>query len=94
MEDVTSRVLEGVTEDMDAAKRDAIINANITEINAEAVKGTHYRSAVRPFFMGNQYFLIVSEVFGASGLEPAAMAGSFRRAVEMAEKMIRNSTRS
>jgi len=63
MEDVTDRVLKGVTDDMDKEKRDAIINANITAINAEAVKGTNYQSAVRPFFLGNQYFLIVNEVF-------------------------------
>ena len=63
MEDVTSRVLNGVTDDMDKEKRDALINANITAINAEAVRGTHYASAVRPFFLGNQYFLIVNEVF-------------------------------
>lgn len=63
MEDVTDRVLKGVTDDMDKEKRDAIINANITAINSEAVKGTHYQSAVRPFFLGNQYFLLVNEVF-------------------------------
>lgn len=63
MEDVTDRVLKGVTDDMDREKRDAVINANITAINAEAVKGTRYQSAVRPFFLGNQYFLIVNEVF-------------------------------
>ena len=63
MEDVTDRVLRGVTDDMDKEKRDAIINANITAINAEAVKGTNYQSAVRPFFLGNQYFLLVNEVF-------------------------------
>ncbi len=63
MEDVTDRVLEGVTDDMDKEKRDAVINANITAINTEAVRGTHYKSAVRPFFLGNQYFLIVDEVF-------------------------------
>ncbi len=63
MEDVTARVLNGVTDGMDKEKRDALINANITAINAEAVRGTHYASAVRPFFLGNQYFLIVNEVF-------------------------------
>ncbi|HZM13537.1 MAG TPA: S46 family peptidase, partial [Bacteroidales bacterium] len=63
MEDVTKKVLEGVTEDMDAEKREALINANITAINAEAVRGTHYTSMVMPFFLGNQYFLIVNEVF-------------------------------
>ncbi|HRW26379.1 MAG TPA: S46 family peptidase [Bacteroidales bacterium] len=63
MEDVTDRVLQGVTDNMESEKREAIINANITAINAEAVKGTHYLSAVRPFYLGNQYFLIVNEVF-------------------------------
>jgi len=63
MEDVTDKVLNGVTDDMDKNKRDEIINANIAAINAEAVRGNNYRSAVRPFFLGNQYFLIVNEVF-------------------------------
>ncbi|MFZ2287934.1 MAG: S46 family peptidase [Bacteroidales bacterium] len=63
MEDVTDRVLEGVTEEMDKDKREATVNANITAISSEAVKGTHYLAAVRPFFLGNQYFLIVNEVF-------------------------------
>lgn len=63
MEDVTEKVLKGVTDDMDSEKRQAVINANITAINEEARKGTHYLSAVRPFFLGNQYFLIVNEVF-------------------------------
>ena len=63
MEDVTGRVLEGVTDDMGKEKREATINANITAINTEATRGTHYLSAVRPFFLGNQYFLIVNEVF-------------------------------
>lgn len=63
MEDVTDRVLEGVTDGMEREKRAAVINANITAINTEATRGTHYLSAVRPFFLGNQYFLIVNEVF-------------------------------
>ena len=63
MEDVTEKVLEGVTDNMDKDDREEIINANIVSINAEAVKGTRYLSMVRPFFLGNQYFLIVNEVF-------------------------------
>jgi hypothetical protein len=63
MEDVTDKVLEGVTDGMDAVKREAVINANITSINTEAVRDTHYQAMVRPFFHGNQYFLIVNEVF-------------------------------
>lgn len=63
MEDVTDAALDGVTDDMDDDTRESVINANITEITEKAVRGTHYRAAVRPFFQGNQYFLIVNEVF-------------------------------
>lgn len=63
MEDVTEKVMKGVTDNMPKDDREAIINANITAINTEAVKGTHYLSMVRPFFLGNQYFLMVNEVF-------------------------------
>ncbi|MCJ7820662.1 MAG: S46 family peptidase, partial [Bacteroidales bacterium] len=63
MEDVTAKVLEGVTDDMSNDDREALINANIVEINTEAIRGTQYVSFVRPFFLGNQYFLIVNEVF-------------------------------
>ncbi|HUW94109.1 MAG TPA: S46 family peptidase [Bacteroidales bacterium] len=63
MEDVTEKVLEGVTDNMTKDDREAIINANIKAINTEAVNGTHFLSMVRPFFLGNQYFLIVNEVF-------------------------------
>jgi hypothetical protein len=76
MEDVTGKVLEGVTDDMDAEKREALINANITAINAEAVRGNHYTSMVMPFFLGNQYFLIVNEVFPdvrLAGAPPSAI---------------------
>lgn len=63
MEDVTDKAFNGVTDGMDPEKREAVINANIKTINEEAVKGTHYLAMVRPFFLGNQYFLIVNEVF-------------------------------
>lgn len=63
MEDVTDKVLKGVSDNMAKEDREALINANITAINTEAVKGTHYLSMVRPFFLGNQYFLMVNEVF-------------------------------
>lgn len=81
MEDVTDKVLKGVTDDMDKEKRDEIINANITAINEEAVRGTHYRSSVRPFFLGNQYFLIVNEIFRDVRLvgaprQPSASSGA------------------
>ncbi|MGB8491151.1 MAG: S46 family peptidase [Bacteroidales bacterium] len=63
MEDVTTRVLTGVDDNMDQALRDSIISSNIDRIRSKAVEGTEYTAAVRPFYMGNQYFLFVNEIF-------------------------------
>ncbi len=63
MEDVTGKVLEGVTDNMEPDERDKLISSRITEIQQKAVEGTGYRAIVRPFYMGNQYFLFVNETF-------------------------------
>ncbi len=63
MEDVTSQVLEGVTDDMAERDRDAKVKLNIANITAAAVEGTHYKAIIKPFYYGNQYFMYVNEVF-------------------------------
>ncbi len=63
MEDVTATVLKGSANIQDPAERNRLIGVNIAAIVAEAVKDTHYSASVRPFFMGNQYFLFVYEIF-------------------------------
>jgi hypothetical protein len=63
MEDVTEKVLAGVTEGMVDSDRDKIIKANISEITKSAIEGTGYSAAVKPFYMGKQYFLFVNESF-------------------------------
>jgi hypothetical protein len=63
MEDVTTGVLAGVTPQMGAEEREKLIAANINNIRAKAVEGTWYTAYVRPFYMGNQYFLFVNETF-------------------------------
>ncbi|MBP5677179.1 MAG: S46 family peptidase [Bacteroidales bacterium] len=63
MEDVTAKVLDGVTDGMDEETRDGIIKANITVVSDEAVKGTHYKAVIKPFYYGNQYFMYINEVF-------------------------------
>ncbi|MCU4156972.1 S46 family peptidase [Carboxylicivirga sp. A043] len=63
MEDVTERVLEGVKEDMTTDERNKVIGTNIKAIKEEAVKDTHYKAVLKPFFHGNQYFLFVNEIF-------------------------------
>ncbi len=63
MEDVTERVLGSVTEEMNADERNKIIAKNIKAIKEEAIKDTHYKAVLKPFFQGNQYFLFVNEIF-------------------------------
>ena len=63
MEDVTSQVLQGVTDNMSEADRTKVIDKNIEKITAKAVKGTHYKAVVKPFYYGNQYFMYINEVF-------------------------------
>ena len=63
MEDVTEKVLNGVNDIMEQVERDRIINANILEIRNAATKGTGYSASVKPFYMGNQYFLFVNETY-------------------------------
>ncbi len=63
MEDVTTQVLEGISPDATESERNAIIERNIAKITANAVKGTHYKAIIKPFYYGNQYFMYVNEVF-------------------------------
>lgn len=63
MEDVTEKVLEGVTSEMNQIQRTQIIRQQIEKIEKEAVLGTKYEGRVRPFYYGNQYYLFVSETF-------------------------------
>lgn len=63
MEDVTSQVTANVTPSMtDQERRQAIHHVRDSLANA-ATKDTHYKASVDSFYGGNQYFLIVYEVF-------------------------------
>lgn len=63
MEDITAKVLNGITDGMDKDARDRLISANSDEIRKSAVEGSGYSASIRPFYMGNQYFLMVYETF-------------------------------
>jgi hypothetical protein len=79
MEDVTDKVLSGITDEMESIDREKIISSNIENIQKKAVEGTGYKSMVRPFFMGNQYFLFVNETFSDIRLvgAPPSAIGKF-----------------
>jgi hypothetical protein len=63
MEDVTEKVMMGVSETMNDTERDKQIRSNIAAITKIAIEGTVYTASVRPFYMGKQYFLFVNESF-------------------------------
>jgi len=63
IDDVTARVLGKVTAEMTEAARREAIQAESSAIAAEAIKGTHYNARVQPFYGGNQYFLLIYEVY-------------------------------
>jgi hypothetical protein len=63
MEEVTDKVMNGVTDSLSDAERDKIMTSNISEITKQATEGTGYTAYVRPFYMGKQYFLFVNEIF-------------------------------
>lgn len=63
IEDVTEKVLDGVTDGMSEQDRNNIINSARREIAAEATKDTHYNAQVSSFFGGNNFYLLVYEVY-------------------------------
>jgi hypothetical protein len=63
IEDVTKAVLSGVSEGMSPEEQQAKIAANIKQLVADAVLGTHYEAEIKPFNYGNDYYLIVKEIF-------------------------------
>jgi len=63
MEDVTAKVLAGVQTGMDEETRDSLINVNSRNIIKEAQKDNHYQAMIKPFYVGNEYYLFVNEVF-------------------------------
>jgi len=63
MEDVTEKILENVTDKMTEQQRSAKIKEAISKIEKEASEKGKYRANVKEFFGGNEFYLMVYEVF-------------------------------
>lgn len=63
MEDVTDRVLSGLSAGMTEDERKGAINAAGNALAAEVMREGTYKAVVRPFNYGNSYFLIVTRTF-------------------------------
>lgn len=63
MEDVTKAALVGVTENMEPRIRQSIIDKNINKIKESAEIAEYEEVAIRPFFKGNQYYMMVTVTY-------------------------------
>ena len=63
IEDVTDKVVSQLTENLSSDERKLRIKQISKELSDEAVKGTHYKAYVKPFFEGNEFYLFIKEVF-------------------------------
>jgi len=63
IDDVTSLVFQGITDEMDEAAKMKLINQNIQKATKSVQKEEWQDSNVKSFFKGNQYLLFVTEKF-------------------------------
>ncbi|MFK5857419.1 MAG: S46 family peptidase [Bacteroidota bacterium] len=63
MRDVTDSVLMGVDDGMPMRERKNVIKANMKMMVANFEKNSKYKAAIKPFFKGNQYYMMITEVF-------------------------------
>jgi hypothetical protein len=79
IEDVTTQVLNGVTEDMTEREKQSTISKNSNGIEAQVEKKTWQDTKIKSFYKGNQYFLFVTERFNDIRLvgAPPSSIGKF-----------------
>ncbi len=63
IDDVTKAVLFGVNPTDDPTARMTTIRKNVAQLVKDATTGTHYEAEIKPFNYGNDYYIIVKEIF-------------------------------
>ena len=63
IDDVTQDVLSSLNPGMTEKERDSKIKSACAVLEKKAIEGTHYTATVKPFFNGNQYYLMLQETF-------------------------------
>lgn len=63
IEDVTTQVLNGVTDEMSTKEKQSKIDSNSSQINKAVSKEEWQKSKIKAFYKGNQYFLFITETF-------------------------------
>jgi hypothetical protein len=63
IENVTTIVNDGITTDLDSETANRMRADAIKTITAKAIEGTLYKAVVKPFYYGNEYYMIVSKTY-------------------------------
>lgn len=63
MENVTDRIIVGLADTLNDKYRDSIINIRIKNLVKGYEYTTKYDAAIKPYFYGNQYWVILSETY-------------------------------
>ena len=63
MRDVTDSILMGVDDNTPMSERNILIKINITSVIANFESDSKYKAAIKPFFQGNKYYMMITETF-------------------------------
>lgn len=63
MSDVTAQMLAGINDTMTESERGKVLAKNEKEIIKKETEGNDYQVLIRNFFAGNEYYMVVYEVF-------------------------------
>ena len=63
MEDVTDKILQGVSDTMTVRRRNELINSNISQLEKAVADSTGLKAHVDAFYCDNEYYLSVYEIF-------------------------------
>lgn len=79
MEDVTSKILSDIPENISFARRNELIELKIKKLEQEESKVKYYKVEIKAFFSGNQYIMICYNVFSDVRLvgAPPSRIGKF-----------------
>lgn len=79
IEDVTARILSGVTREMSESERQSQVDKNMQSVRNATKKETYQGVLIRGFFENNQYYLFVTETYNDVRLvgAPPAAIGNF-----------------
>lgn len=63
IEDVTQKVLDGVTDSMTPKERQSAIDGNVAKVTSSTKKENYQDVSIKPFFEGNDYYLFITETY-------------------------------